>query len=255
MASKKFDKDKNYRIGRKRGGGSSARINWTKKPAPKPISGSWLISKGIITTEDFWEKNPTDIETNVSVVIAEIIPETGDDLYLDEGIFMNRRNMGGAGLGDEMPNFGAPAPVNNAAIERNYNNHVNDLKDLLDKANERLNEQEKAFNKRAAEYEATIKEKDEENVKLKDKIRDLQTELKIEQKIAERLGTKLEDKGSLGDMFSGFGENTQHFQRAFGEKLADGVVNLVGNISLGKKPNPQAATATNPADTLGIPDV
>lgn len=255
---KDFQRGKSYRVGKREAGSSSMKIQWTRKPAPKVYDGGYLVdTAGISSAEEFFAKNQFNYPLNESFIIAEIEPETGDDMYFHEGTFLVAKQDAAKGLADPIPNISEGLARSSAAVERSHQERVADLKEQLKASNEINAANAKAQTDSQERYDRQISDLNKQLSKLKEENDKITRELQIELEVNKRMSDRLGEQG-LADPF-GFLRGLQPLLEPLGKHLIDRGLEKAGNVMKGMRRGPVADTNNqviqNASDALELPDV
>ena len=217
-ANKKFMPNRNYRFGRIRDGGNKIRLQWLSKPRSMVVPGSTLIENGTPTTRDFWSKNPLAYPLKQIHMIAEIDPQTQEEIVFDTGSFLSERQPQPGGLSDQPIVPETSGEKMNAQTVRVYEGRIEDLKkDVTDSRAETIQLRTDLDAERKSRLAEVTKLK-EEIMKLKDENREKDVELKF---ITEKVIPKYKEQEAQGlNDSTKFTQATEPFQR----QLADQVV-------------------------------
>jgi hypothetical protein len=251
--AKSFDIKKNYRVGTKRAGSTNMRIQWNRKPSPKTLSGDYLVNTlSISDTTEFYRKNPLNCEVSKTFTITEIDPSTGDDLYFDEGMFINPRSNDIASMSD-VPTFDSTKQT--ADIKRAYENQIQYLKDQVQTLQTQVADKDKEILSVRRKCDEAIEAIEKDMKKVQRENDELKMEVKIEKLVNERIESKLKVNG-LSDGFGSVIENTRPLQESFGKALGEALASKLSNVGAGIAAKvsapPKPNTVGSAAEELGI---
>jgi DNA repair exonuclease SbcCD ATPase subunit len=201
-AHTKFRKDRSYKIGEARTA-DQMRINWKSRPKPAIWQGSQLIDAGIDTLAKFWASNPISGPQKTIHTIAEIDPESKEEMLFDQGSFHGPKtapSVPGAAaptLGDVPPLQAEPTMT--AREVRVYEDRINELRTTNEALNRELAQVRTAHDAYVAQANERAQKQTEEILNLRTELRDKATELRVlEEKVLPRMQQAQQD-AQLGD--------------------------------------------------------
>lgn len=248
--AKHFKPDHQYKIGRVKDRANKMRLDWLQKPRPVVVSGKSIIEMGCPTTADFWARNPYNEPLRSIYTIAEIDPDSLEEIAYDQGSFMASR----APELSDAPTLSGTTDSLPTALQRVYETQISDLKAeivALREENKALRDLADAERREAASREQSLRE---ENTILTQKLNEAKLELNfIEKKLLPKYQEKLEEKTGLGDNAGSIAQLSQPFQA----RLADALIDRVFGIFTGSKEAPKDAATERgmTSDDLGISEV
>lgn len=248
--AKHFKPDHQYKIGRVKDRATKLRLDWLQKPRPVVVSGKSIIEMGCATTADFWARNPYNEPLRAIYTIAEIEPDSLEEMAYDQGSFMASR----APELSDAPTLTNPTDNLPSQLQRVYETQINDLKQEvagLREENKALRDLADAERREAAAREQTLRE---ENTTLTQKFNEAKLEINfIEKKLLPKYHEKLEEKSGLGDNASSMAQLSGPFQARLADALVDRVFGFLG----GSKESPKEAASERgmTSDELGIAEV
>ncbi|HCN05227.1 MAG TPA: hypothetical protein DIS79_06365 [Bacteroidetes bacterium] len=256
-----FQPTKSYKIGKVKEGGNPLRFQWLSKPKAIILSGQRFIDHGCRTAQDYWDRNPFDAPQRTIMTIAEIDPQTQDEMPFSKGTHTNGPKVAASGLSDAVP----AQPLLSTAPERElahvikvYEDQIIDLRRQLDaerSRNESLSQQIVSIQ---TEHNAEIRQKDQKISTLEAKVQEHAFELKyVNEKIIPKYKETIESQEGLSSQISSIGAASQPFQAALADKLVDKLFDSVTGFLTGKSKSSPAApgeTAVTSED-LGIAEV
>lgn len=177
-AGKRFIAGRSYKLGVASSASNALTIKWKQRPKPQIYQGSVFVEAGCEYTNDFWSRNPIDAELKTIFTIAEIDPDTNEEITFDVGSFHNKRSVEAQTLSD-VPTMAVEPSRLSADSVRMWEDRVAELRKSNEVLQAELSSTRQTADQRINALMMELRKKDEEIGTLKADLRDVKTELRI----------------------------------------------------------------------------